>query len=203
MLTISHDADETPARKAWDGHYYTEQQSRDHYKEHYIIPWTQAQVSRNVSQSAWHIAAPLGPSLAPPSSSQQSAPPPLLILNVWEPTPLVRGVAKPAAAPPPTAATDNRIRLVNTFVDKFTSVSGVPGIHATILSCVHWRHGNHVHHFLHRDAARLRQCSKSIWTISWYDTMWLSQLRCGCCCGRCECDWLDNGWICRPLWAVA
>ena len=86
---------------------------------------------------------------------------------------------------------------------QFTYVFALPGIHATILSCVHWRHGNHVHPFLHRDTARLRQCSKSIWTILSYDTMWLSQLRCGCCCGRCEVEWLYNGWICRPLWAVA
>ena len=195
---MSHDADETPARKTWDGHYYTEQEFRDHYKEHYIIPWTQAQVSTN------------GPFInmfrvnsGPPSSSQSFGRRPLPIWYAELQTPPVRGVTKPATAPPPKAATDNRIRLVNTFMDKFTYVSGMPGIHATILSCVHWRHGNHIRPFLHRDAARLRQCSKTIWAISRYDTMWLSQLRCDCCCGRCFSHWLTNGWICSPLWTVA
>ena len=88
-------------------------------------------------------------------------------------------------------------------LDLFTNALGLPGLHAIILSCLHHRHGNHIHRILHRDIARLRQCSKSVWTISWYDTIWLSKLRCGCCCNRCECHWLRDGWICRALWVVA
>ena len=93
-----------PARKAWDGHYYTEQQFRNHYGEHYITAWTQAQVSSDVSQSTRHpilsVAKP-GPPPIPktipqPAGSVPAAPP----LSP-SPAPL------PATAAPPTAATDN------------------------------------------------------------------------------------------------
>ena len=87
-ITCSHtvmDPSSVPklARKAWDGHYYTEQQFRNHYGEHYITAWTQAQVSSDVSQSTRHpilsVAKP-GPPPIPktipqPAGSVSAAPP--------------------------------------------------------------------------------------------------------------------------------